>query len=67
MAFPNYFAKVNVIYTPATGILEKFFDKKLKSDKFNNQIHCNKANLNELIAATCLVILLKLDSNRRFI
>ena len=29
-------------------------------------INDNKANLRDLIAATCLVILLKLDSNRRF-
>ena len=31
-----------------------------------NDMKCNKANLRDLIAATCLVILLKLDSNRRF-
>ena len=33
---------------------------------WNNQKQQNKANLRDLIAATDLVILLKLDSNRRF-
>ena len=33
---------------------------------FSNQVLENKANLRDLIAATGLVILLKLDSNRRF-
>ena len=32
----------------------------------NHFLFWNKANLRDLIAATCLVILLKLDSNRRF-
>ena len=31
------------------------------------QMRVNKANLRDLIAATGLVILLKLDSNRRFL
>ena len=36
-----------------------------RCNKFEDYI-CNKANLRDLIAATGLVILLKLDLNRRF-
>ena len=36
------------------------------ADMANGCLHFNKANLRDLIAATGLVILLKLDSNRRF-
>ena len=45
-------------YMVTTFCLYKIFDKYLSK--------CNKANLRDLIAATGLVILLKLDSNRRF-
>ena len=42
--------------------------KEHTSEKFKleHKFFLNKANLRDLIAATGLVILLKLDSNRRF-
>ena len=40
--------------------------KSVANSMQNDLIYVNKANLRDLIAATSLVILLKLDSNRRF-
>ena len=56
----------NWIYSPETlnlGQNHRFF---VPGDLEICNWHCNKANLRDLIAATGLVILLKLDLNRRF-
>ena len=55
-----------MIMPPVTIYVQYIFSKHRRYTHHIISLYWNKANLRDLIAATGLVILLKLDSNRRF-